>query len=217
MMSQLKKYISKQLDTLLEADKSKRNPSVVASKLKSLGVPAKAVKKAVARIKNIEAPEAADDFSGEDLFPGRIHSDEDIKNIITIRKLLKNKSPKFVEQNLKNKKDAFISHYDNLFNNGASEFPGILELYSLFKSKRAKPSLGKGYLIKMLPEDAKAHGKDIVKYFLVKNVDIFPMNARAKIALDDYLELLELSRVDRNFIDKTRKFYYEKYNLNKTV
>ncbi len=216
-MSQLKKYISKQLDVLLEADNSKRNPIVVANKLKSLGIPPRIVKKAVSKIKNIDVPKTNNDFSGEDLFPGRIHSDEDIKSIIIIRKNLKGKSPKFVEENLKNEKEAFIKHYDNLFNNGVSEFPGILELYSLFRSKRSKPLLGKGYIFKMIPEDAKTHAKDIVKYFLVKNADIFPMNSRAKIALDAYLYLLEVSRVDKSYIDKTRKFYYEKYNLDKTV
>src|SRR3990172_8879926 len=205
-MSQLKKYISKQLDVLLEADNSKRNPIVVANKLKSLGIPPRIVKKAVSKIKNIDVPKTNNDFSGEDLFPGRIHSDEDIKSIIIIRKNLKGKSPKFVEENLKNEKEAFIKHYDNLFNNGVSEFPGILELYSLFRSKRSKPLLGKGYIFKMIPEDAKTHAKDIV-----------PMNSRAKIALDAYLYLLEVSRVDKSYIDKTRKFYYEKYNLDKTV
>lgn len=214
-MTNLKQYISKQLDNILsESDTSKRNPEVVANKLKSLGLPPKTIKKAVERLKSMGGQETnVDDFSDEDLFPGRIHSDEEIKNIITIRKMLKGKSPKFVEENLKTEKEAFINHYDNLFNNGASEFPGILELYSLFRTKRTKPNFGKGYFFKMIPEDAKKYGKDIVKYFLVSNSDIFPINSRAKIALDSYLELLELSRVDKLYIDKTRKFYYEKYKL----
>jgi hypothetical protein len=214
-MTQLKKYISKQLDTLLEEDKSKRNPSVVASKLKSLGITDKAVKKAVNRMKSMGAHEVEDDFSGEDLFPGRIHSDDEIKDIITIRKLLKGKSPKLVDNNLNKEKEIFINHYDNLFSNGASELPGILELYSLFKTKRTRPNIGKGHLFKMLPEDAKKYAKDIVKYFLVKNSDVFPMSTRAKISLDAYLNLLEISKVEQSYIDKTRNFYYEKYNLNK--
>jgi hypothetical protein len=217
-MTQLKNYISKQLDDiLLEDDKSKKAPSVVAKKLKSLGISPKIVKKAVDRMRSMGAQEVEETPGDEDLFPGRIHSDEEIKNIVSIRKMLKGKSPKFVEDNLKNEKQAFINHYDNLFNNGASELPGILELYSLFRTKRTRPNLGKGYFFKMIPEDAKSHGKDIVKYFLVKNSDIFPMSARAKLALDAYLDLLELSRVDKSYIDKTRDFYYNKYKLNKTV
>jgi hypothetical protein len=214
-MNPLKNYISKQLDILLEDDKTKKSPSVVASKLKSLGINPKAVKKAVQRMKDMGAKEVEETPGDEDLFPGRIHSDDEIKNIVAIRKLLKGKSPRFVEDSLKNEKNAFISHYDNLFSNGASELPGILELYSLFRTKRTRPNLGKGYFFKMIPEDAKSYGKDIVKYFLVKNPDIFPMSSRAKLALDAYLDLMELSKVDKSYIDKTRDFYYEKYKLNK--
>lgn len=213
-MSQLKEYISKKLDVILsEADKSKRSPSVVADKLKSFGVPAKTIKKTVGRLKAVKAPEVEDNFPSTDLFPGRIHSDKEIKDIVTIRKLFKSKSPKFVEKNLQKEKKSFISHYDNLYNNGASELPGILELYSLYKSKRERPNLGKGVLFKMLPEDAKAYSKDIVKYFLVKNAGIFPINKRAKIAFDAYVNLLELSKVDISYIKKMKNYYYKKYKL----
>lgn len=212
-MIKLKQYISKQLDVLFEADKSKINPSVVAKKLKSLGVPQKTIKKAIERLKNTGATEANDDFYDEDLFPDRIHSDEDIKSILAIRKVLKGKSPNFVEENLKNEKEAFINHYDNLFNNGMSELPGILELYSLFRAKRNRPHIGNGILFKMIPEDAKAYGRDIVKYFLVKNADVFPVIARVKIVLDAYLYLLEVSKVEKSYIEKIKKFYSEKYKL----
>jgi hypothetical protein len=216
-MNQLKNYISKKLDTIiLEDDKSKKTPSVVAAKLKSLGIPAKTVKKAVERMKNMGVKDVENTPEHEDLFPDRFHSDEEIKNIITIRKLLKNKSPKFVEDNLKNEKEIFINHYNNLFNNGASEFPGILELYSLFRTKKTKPNLGKGYIFKMIPEDAKSYGKDIVKYFLTKNSDIFPMTKRAKLSLDAYIDLLEISKIDKSYIDSVRNFYYDKYKLSNT-
>jgi hypothetical protein len=214
-MNSLKNYISKQLDEIiLEDDKSKKSPSIVANKLKSLGVPAKTVKKAVQRMKDMGAKDVEETPRDEDLFPGRIHSDDDIKNVITIRKLFKNKSPKFVDENLKNQKDIFINHYDNLFSNGASELPGILELYSLFRTKRIQPNLGGGYIFKMIPEDAKSYAKEIIKYFLVKNSNIFPINKRAKMALDSYVELLEISKVDRSYIENFKKFYYNKYNLN---
>ncbi len=208
-MIKLKNYISTQLDDILsEGNKLNKNPLIVANKLKSLGISSKSVKKAIDRMKKVVPDEIEDD-----IFPDRINSDETIKNIITIRKMLKGKSPIFVENNLKNEKEAFINHYDNLFNNGASELPGILELYSLFRTKRDRPNIGKGYLFKMLPEDAKSYGKDIVKYFLVKNIDVFPVNARAKISFDAYMDLLILSKVDKTYIDKTRKFYYDKYKL----
>jgi hypothetical protein len=154
-----------------------------------------------------------DSITNEYLFPDRIHSNDEIKNIIKIRKIFKGKNIKFVENNFKKEKEIFINHYDNLFNNGASEFPGILELYSLFKTKRDRPNIGKGYFFKMTPEDVKLYGKDIVKYFLVKNSDVFPVSLRAKIALDSYVDLLALSGVDKSHIDKTRSFYYEKYKL----
>lgn len=174
-------------------------------KLKSLGVPIKTIKKAINRIE--------DENSSEDLFPERIHSDDEIKKIIIIRKLLKNKSLKTIESDFKNEKEFFINYYNNLFNKGASEFPGILEIYSLLKTKRAKPNVGNGYFFKMAPEDAKLYGKDIVKYFLSKNSDMFPISNRAKISLDSYFELLKLSKVDALYISKMKDFYYKKYKL----
>ena len=215
-MNSLKKYVSKQLDNILsEDDKYKKSPSVVIDKLKSLGIPAKTVKKAVQRMKDMGATDVQNSSSDKDLFPDRIHSDEDIKNIISIRKLLKNKSPKFVEESLKNEKEAFINHYNNLFENGASELPGILELYSLFRTKRVKPNLGGGYIFKMIPEDAKEYAKEIVNYFLVKNSKIFPLRKRAKMAIDSYVELLQISKVEKSYIEDLKKFYYDKYKLAK--
>lgn len=218
-MNNLNDYISKKLDIIFENDDSKTNPTVVANKLKSMGVSNKVVKKAVERMKsmNLEKPKSKnmDSSSEDDLFPGRIHSDDEIKDIIRIRKLLRGKSPKVVEKSFNAEREAFIAHYNNLFNNGASELPGIFELYSLFKTKRARPSVGKGYSFKLTPEDAKKFGKDIVKYFLVKNSDVFPMSTRAKIALDSYLEVLGMSKVEPAYITKTKNFYYKKYNLDK--
>ena len=115
---------------------------------------------------------------------------------------------------MKNEKEAFINHYNNVFKSGASEFPGILELYSLFRTKRTKPNLGNGFIFKMLPEDAKAYGKDIVEYFLVKNSNVFPIKSRAKLSLDSYMDLLEISKVDKSYIENVRNFYYNKYKLN---
>lgn len=214
-MKKLKNYISKKLDIILEDEKSKKSPSVVASKLKSLGVSPKTIKKTVQRIKDmqINTPDVNNEEDIE-VFPDRIHSDDELKNILLIRKNLKNKSPKFVYENLKNEKEAFINHYNNVFKSGASEFPGILELYSLFRTKRTKPNLGNGFIFKMLPEDAKAYGKDIVEYFLVKNSNVFPIKSRAKLSLDSYMDLLEISKVDKSYIENVRNFYYNKYKLN---
>ena len=127
----------------------------------------------------------------------------------------KNKSAKLINNKFQTEKDSFITHYDNLFSNGASEFPGILEFYSVAsKRKRIRPDEGQGFILKMEPEDAKKYGKEIVKYFLVKNSDIFPMNRRAKMALNSYLELMTISGVDPSYIEKTKSHYYQKYNLD---
>src|SRR5690348_1547615 len=95
------------------------------------------------------------------ILSNQIHSNDEIKKILLIRKKIKNKSSKFVNVNLKEEKYIFINHYNVLFNNGASEFPGILELYSLFKNKIIFPKRGKGYFFKMAPEDAELYGTDI--------------------------------------------------------
>ncbi|HUS50348.1 MAG TPA: hypothetical protein VMZ91_09295, partial [Candidatus Paceibacterota bacterium] len=150
-----------------------------------------------------------------DVLSGRIHSDDEIKNVVQIRKLFKNKSAKLINNKFQTEKDIFINHYDNLFNNGASDFPGILEFYSVVsKRKRMRPSEGQGFITRMEPEDAKKYGKEIVKYFLVKNSDIYPMNRRAKMALNSYLELMGASKVDVPYVDKTKSHYYNKYNLD---
>ena len=216
-MSNLKNYISKKLDIILESDK--KSPSEIEKKLKSLGLPPKALKKAMDRVRNsgfVESPKSDDiDVPANDVLSGRIHSDDEIKNIVQIRKLFKNKSAKLINDKFQTEKENFINHYDNLFNNGASELPGILEFYSVAsKRKRIRPAEGQGFIFKMEPEDAKKYGKDIVKYFLVKNSDIFPTNRRAKMALNSYLELMAMSGVDASYVDKTKSHYYKKYNLD---
>jgi len=216
-MSNLKNYISKKLDIILESDK--KSPSEIEKKLKSLGLPPKAVKKAMDRVRNsgfVENPKSDDiDVPANDVLSGRIHSDDEIKNIVQIRKFFKNKSAKLINDKFQTEKESFINHYDNLFNNGASELPGVLEFYSVVsKRKRKTPKEGKGFILKMEPEDARKYGTEIVKYFLVKNSDIFPMNHRAKIALDSYLELMSISRVNSSYVDSTKSHYYKKYNLD---
>lgn len=216
-MSELKKYISQKLDIILESNK--RTPSEIEKKLKSLGLPPKALKKAMDRVKNsgfVGNPKSDDMNAPEnDVLSGRIHSDDEIKNAVQIRKLFKNKSAKLINDKFEKEKEIFINHYDNLFNNGASEFPGILEFYSVVsKRKRARPNEGQGFILKMEPGDARKYGKEIVKYFLVKNSDIFPIAQRVKMALNSYLELMTMSGVDSSYVDKTKSHYYEKYKLD---
>ena len=145
----------------------------------------------------------------------KFHSDDVIKNVLNIRTIFKDNTVEYIQENFKNEKNIFINHYNNLFENGASEFPGILELYTLINSKIIKPNIGQGFLFEMLQEDAINYGKDIVKYFLVKNSNIVPLNYRTKVSLDAYFELLTLSNVDTDFIEKTKQNYYTKYNLKK--
>lgn len=145
----------------------------------------------------------------------RFHSDDAIKNVLNIRNIFKENTLAHIQENFKDEKEIFINHYNNLFENGASEFPGILEFYTLIKSEIIKPNIGQGFLFKMLQEDAINYGKDIVKYFLVKNSNIVPLNYRTKVSLDAYIELLTLSNVNTDFIEKTKQNYYTKYNLRK--
>ena len=67
----------------------------------------------------------------------------------------------------------------------------------------------------MLKEDAITYGKDIVKYFLVKNSNLVPLHYRTKVSLDAYFEMLTLSNVDDDYIEETKQNYYTKYNLKK--
>lgn len=143
----------------------------------------------------------------------KFHSDDKIKNILNIRKTFKENDLIYIEDNFKKEKEIFIHHYDDLFENGASEFPGILEFYTLLKPKILKPNTGQGFLFEMSKEDAIIYGKNIVKYFLVKNSNIVPLHYRTKISLDAYFELLALSNVDKDFIEKSKENYYKKYNF----
>jgi hypothetical protein len=149
-----------------------------------------------------------------DIRPDRLHSDKEIKEVVQIRKLFKNKSAKLINKEYQTEKEHFINHYDNLFNNGASELPGILELYSvLSKRKKERPSAGKGFLFNLEPEDAKKYYKEILKYFMVKNYDALPNNKIVKIAIDSYLELMTFSKVDKSYVEKTKSNLYEKYKF----
>lgn len=145
----------------------------------------------------------------------KFHSDDAIKNVLNIRNIFKENTLAYIQENLKNEKEIFINHYNNLFENGASEFPGILEFYTLIKTEITKPNIGQGFLFEMLQEDAINYGKDIMKYFLVKNSNIVPLNYRTKVSLDAYIELLTLSNVNADFIKETKQKYYTKYNLRK--
>lgn len=140
----------------------------------------------------------------------KIHSDAEIQHVLSIRASLKDKGEIAIIS--PDDKEQFIKHYNTLFINGASEFPGILEFYSVLKTKRGKPSLGAGCFFKMSPEDAMFFGYDIVKYFLVHNADVFPLAARAKLAIDAYVELLDFSNVKSNIVKQTKEIYYTKYN-----
>ncbi len=145
----------------------------------------------------------------------KFHSDDVIKNVLNIRNIFKENNISYIQENFKTEKEIFINHYNNLFENGASEFPGILEFYTLLKHKIIKPNTGQGFLFEMLKEDAITYGKDIVKYFLVKNSNLVPLHYRTKVSLDAYFEMLTLSNVDDDYIEETKQNYYTKYNLKK--
>jgi hypothetical protein len=214
-MSALKTYISSQLDIILsEADNSKRSKAEVEAKLKALGLPKKAIKKAIEKMKdNFQIIEPS--YKEEIPNPKKIHSKKKIQDILQIRESLRGKTSAFVEKNMLPEKDAFVKHYNDLFNKGVSEMPGIMELYSILaKNKMTRTPAGKGFIFKMTPEDAKLYGKEIVKYFLVKNADFFPIGSRIKMALDSYLMLMELSGVDKAHVQDTKNLYYTKFNLS---
>lgn len=134
--------------------------------------------------------------------------------MLELRNIFKGKTIELIDKDFIDDKKRFIKHYDILFKQGISDFPGVMELYSILENNEAQKYTGNGFIFKMTSEDSVLFGKDIIKYFLVKNVDIFPINLRVKLSLDSYLKLMELSGVDDSHIRITKYLYYEKFQLD---
>lgn len=211
-MENLKKYISSKLDVLLESEESDKKKAQVVKNLKALGVPKKTIRKALDKLKNVELSKPKENKPKKEPAE-KIHSKNKIKNTLNIRDVFRGKDISDIKT-MTAEKEAFVKHYDELFNKGISEMPGIMELYSILSNNGiTKAPSGEGFVFKMTPEDAKLYGKDIVKYFLTKNEDIFPVVNRAKISFDSYLFLMGLSGVNKKHINDTKNHYYNKLGI----